>query len=242
MIHCVTLGFVPARIWAKSLAAFKETTVLDGVQHHFLNQHYPLNKQQNSAELRDIAEDNGLVWHDAGKNLGLHHGFNYVTKQFGLKPDDIVIAYDPDSNPVSKGWDEALVIALSEPKYVWASVMLKPARESIDKVGKAVEANVKGVRVLELAHPVINSVSAFKGSWLLDCGGFSEPNEFYGGLECHMWPQLGNKKWVFLEDFHESHEILHKQDEDYRKYKWDHAYHRNWAGDFESWLKHKGKL
>jgi hypothetical protein len=236
-VHVVSLGFVPARIWRESLKRFQQTTVLKDIKHHFLLQHYPLNKAQNSAELREIAKDNGLIWHDAGKNLGLHDGFNFVTEQFGLKPEDVVIAYDPDSNPVSTGWDEALVTVLSEPRYVWASLMLPAARKSLAGQARAVPNAVKGVRVLEIAQPVINSISAFNGSWLLDCGGLTEPNKFYGGLECQMWPKLKDKKWVFLPDYTENHDLLHTQDPEYRQYKWEHAHERTWAGDFESWLK-----
>ncbi len=239
MIYAISLGFVPARIARESFHSFytKKHPGLE-VRHIFLNQHYPLNEAENSVALRVICDSYGIEFMDAGRNLGLHKGWNYVQERLPLKPEDVVIAYDPDSNPISPGWDMALITALNDPRHGWATLNSAWAEDQVTRAG--FEERIVGghLAVRKVSQACMNSVSAWKGKYLLHTKGLYEGNEFYGGLECHMFPKLAEcgLEWVFVRDWWEDHSFHVQQDPQYRDYKWAHAHLGTWKGDFKSFL------
>ena len=234
----ITLGFAPSRIWAQSLRAHFCTKSLQ-TEHFFIDQHYPIDETMNRQRLRELCHTYGVKVLDPGENLGLAKGFNWALQQIGVKDEDIVIAYDPDVHPLTPGWDSALVDVLRwKDDVVWASVcsdqmeadiLSKPHRQH--KIARH--------DVLQVRAPVMNSICAWKGKFLNAAGGLSEPNAFYGGLECSMWNILEKNdwKWVFLRNFREDPAIHWQQDDQYRKYKWEHAHLQKWKGDFKSFLE-----
>lgn len=240
-VFTITLGFVPARIWRQSAAAYAKTRNPDlRYRHYFVDQHYPLNKEKNRAELREICAEYGIEVLDPGRNLGLHEGFNWALRTINPPKHAVIIAYDPDVNPTTPGWDMALVRAIrgdSERKTVWSSLMHEMAEKELAQRGHKPYRKADGyLRLIPVRTSIMNSISAFSNEWLTRTGGLHEPTNYYGHLEAAMWARLEGKDWVFLPDYTENEDFRHQQDEEYKVYKWVHAHLDSWKGDFESWL------
>lgn len=239
-VYAISLCFNRPDVIRSGLSAYYKTKnpALE-VVHALVDQHYPLpDKETIHREVKAIAREFNCIYLDPGKNLGLHHGFNWACKQLKVKSDDIVIGYDPDSNPVSPGWDMALITVLSQPEIVWASLM-NPRTEADIKAKGYTEQWVNGhIRIWITKHAVINSVCAWRYSFIEKAGGLDEHSKFYGGLEVTMWPHLARqgKKWALLPDWRETDDIVYTVDWQYKHYKWFHGFRRKWDGDFESYL------
>lgn len=239
-VYAITLCFTRPEIVRTSLEQFYKTATLKDVKHILLNQHYPLPSHQKvREELEQIAKDFNCVLMDAGKNLGLHHGFNHVTSNLSLNPDDIIIGYDHDSYPTTNGWDEALVTTMNSKSTIgWVSLHVDKTFSEV--VGAPLEPGLAGnIRYFRFYKPVTNSICALRWKFLNDVGGLQEPTNFYGHLESAMWQKLQQQKmyWVFLWDYHEGHNPNLIHDRHYTHYKHAHAHSKEWAGDFESFLK-----
>jgi len=236
----ITLGFVPARIWKQSAAAYAATrNPLLRYKHYFVDQHYPLKKEKNRVALRKICEEHGIEVLDPGKNLGLHDGFNWALRQINPPDHAVIIAYDPDTNPLGQGWDMALVRAIrgdSKQNVVWASLIHEQAAKELEERGYERRKADGYIDLMVTRRPVMNSISAFSYGWLKRVGGLSEPTAFYGHLEAAMYDKLGGRDWAFLPGWAENEVLRAKQDKEYMTYKWVHAHLQTWKGDFESWL------
>lgn len=243
MVRVVTLslGFAPARLVDRSLAAYRATRNPDLPYEHFLlDQHYPLDKERNRQEIRSLCDLYDVEVLDAGRNLGLHGGFNWAVRQLGLRADDIVIAYDLDSLPLTKGWDMALVRAIAgdpEGRVVWSSLLNPRSRRDLEARGY-VRRQVDGYLELWVTRTAVtNSICAWRYGWLERVGFLSEPRAFYGHLEAAMFDRLGAASdWAFLPGWTESDELRDLHDRAYVVYKWCHSHLKSWDGDFESWL------
>lgn len=242
--YIITLAFNRPDIIRESLDQCKKTvSQCLKYRHIIVNNWYPLGgKQENTRKLIQYASENGMEVLDPGRNLGLHHGFNWACSQLPLKDDDILIGYDPDSYPVTPGWDMALITAIAHGGNVaWASLMNPISRKELDERGFT-PRKIGHIHTLETHRPCVNSICAWRWDFLRKAGGLKEPTAFYGGLECAMWKALNDQKqkWVFLLEWCEKSYFFDKQDTLYRDYKWHHAHTGQWPGDFESYLKHRG--
>lgn len=238
-IYTITVGYVPARIWEKSIQRYQETRHGGlNYEHIFIDQHYPLNQVENSEALRAINIKSGVQTIDLGRNLGLHGGFNAALMGVPLQPEDVVIGYDPDSYPENSGWDMALVTALLDPKIAWASLMA-PWLDEPMKHRNLKKRFVNQVEVWIQPEPIMNSICAWKGDYLLKVGGLYEKSKWYGGLEVCMWDSLvkNNYEWAFLPGWRENHSLHWEQDELYKVWKWRLAHERVTTDDFETWLQ-----
>lgn len=236
MIFVFTLGFAPHRILKKGLDQFKLTSTT-GHLHVYLNQHYPINKVENEHACDLERFMNGILRLDHGKNLGLHIGFNALLEYVKPKPDDVVIAYDPDSFPIQKGWDKAMVDVLKDKSFGWITIMNPRCKRELLEFGYTEEV-VNGHRVWVTKKDIVNSTCAWRAEFLIKTQGLHESRPYYGHLESVMWNKMKamNLKWGFLVDFEESDELRDLHDRDYIVYKWCHSHLSSWDGDFESWL------
>jgi hypothetical protein len=229
-IAVLTLGFMKWQIIAKSFEQLYRTKSI-AWEHHVLDQHYPLNEKENRDSLRDICLDYKATLHDAGKNLGLHEGVNYLIQKTQPK---VVIGYDPDSFPLRVGWDDAITKVLCD-KVVW-STLGNPRSLSEVKARGYQEVNYNFVRCWVTKQAVVNSVCAWWVPWLEEVK-LTEPRPFYGHLETEMFSKLKGREWVFLPGFEESDHLRWQHDKEYTLYKWAHAHLKSWDGDFKSWLE-----
>jgi len=241
-VYTIAMAFMNYRIIAKSLAAFQDTrNVALENKLVILNQHYPLNYDENQIVLKELAKQHNAILIDAKKNLGLHGGFNFAMNHLKLKDGDIVIGYDPDSLPLQYGWDMALVRAIQgDPKQrvVWASLMNPRSLSDIKERGYDVRKADGYIELWITRQAVVNSICAWSYRWLKEVGFLNEHRPFYGHLEGAMWGAMDNRKydWAFLPGWTESDCLRDMHDRDYVIYKCCHSHLKSWDGDFKSWL------
>lgn len=239
--YIITLGFVPARIWEKCCKRVYDSRNKDlEIEHLFLYQHYPLEKDENKKRLQEICDIYGIHWLDAGKNLGLHKGFNFVLEQLRcrLNHKDVIIGLDPDTYPLSPGWDMALVTCFQNPRVGWASLMSERAKPELLERGFD-EKMIGHQKVWFTKKPVVNSICAWSWGFLNTAGGLKEPREYYGGLEADMWIALKkqNLDWVFTVGWEEDDRLRNEQDHLYKVWKWRYSHELKTKKDFATWLK-----
>lgn len=175
---------------------------------------------------------------DAGKNLGLHHGFNHVLSKIGFNSSDDVIAFDADTFPLTDAWDRDLINLLREKDIGWASLM-NPRSEREITPKRYKKRMVGDVEAWITPEPVVNSISAFRGDFLCATSGLHEKNDYYGHLEGVMWPLLKQLRleWAFVVNQKESEHLRNEHDDDYTRFKWVIAHEGSWTSDMESWIK-----
>lgn len=240
-VYTITLGFGPAKMIRQSFIRYYETRNKElPFTHVLVDQHYPINKEENRKEIAEICKEFGVAIVDPGKNLGLHEGFNWAMRKLEMKPEDIMICFDPDSYPVTPGWDMALVRAIlgdPEKRIAWASVTNKSSMGDIIAKGHTVRKSDGFIELWIPNHPIVNFLCAFHVEWLLSVGGLSEPKNFYGHLESHMYSKLGNRQWALLPGWWEDSRLCEMQDWQLFAYKIAHAFYDTWTGDFESFYQ-----
>lgn len=185
-----------------------------------LDNNCPLMRDKNF--LKDLCTRLGFEYHNAGSNLGLHDGYNYLITKLP-KGATRFILFDGDSYPVTPDWHIPLLKLLDDPSVVWGSLYNQISyREMSERGGN--KSVVSGYKVTIPTGAVMNSVSSFSIEWINSVHGFTEPNKFYGGLEVHMWAKIPKgKKWIFLDDYAETINPI-EPDPIYTQYKWAHAH------------------
>lgn len=234
-IYTITMGFVPNRIWKQSVESYYRHAQRK-TEHIFVDQHYPLNENENRRALWQTCCDHGISVIDPGRNLGGVNGFNYAIDRINPNPEDVIIGYDPDSFAISPGWDGALVDAIAlDPKINWTSLMSDRAKPELQSRGYD-KRFVSHIEVWKTRQPVVNSVCAFRAGWLKSIGGLGQNSAWYGGLETKMFESLRGGEWCFVPGWFESDEIRNQQDREYLWWKWMHAHLHEWPGDFKSYV------
>lgn len=252
-VHFLTMLYCNSRVFAAGMEELHRTVNLRGMEatHWLLNQHYPLNGEATTSTARDYAEGenaryghSGAVrWLDAGHNLGLHRGLNYMVDQLDLQDDDVVIGFDPDEKPLREGWAQAMVdVFKADPTCGWISLMSPPAAEYMNSHG-ATDKDVGPHRLRVPGYSLINTVCGWSGRAIKAMGKFTEPHGFYGGFEGAMMPPtMAAGYWIgWLRDYwvaplHDLHEP------EYQLYK---RHHVGFAlpvfpGSFADWCNSRG--
>lgn len=212
-------------------------TIVDKSNVFILDNNYPLLKDKDF--IKNICKKYGFTYFNAGHNLGLHEGYNYLITQLP-KECDTFICYDGDSYPVTQGWDVPIIEVFNDEKVVWSSLHNVHSFNEMDERGYT-DKIINNINCRVTKKPVVNSICAFKRKWLEDVGFLSEPSKYYGGLEMAMWyKKKPEYDWVFLKDFTEIAipNLSEIQDSIYTEYKWEHA-HKGNNMIFAEYVKHK---
>lgn len=122
-----------------------------------------------------------------GKNVGGHGGFNLALSCLPYEDDDMILGYDPDSNPTVLGWVRAMeTVMMMDPSL--GGISLMPAWIK-NKPGWNVEM-IGGHRVAFRDKPEMYNVTAFRGSFLRSTQGLQAQRPFYGHVEREMHCRL----------------------------------------------------
>jgi hypothetical protein len=226
----LTISYHKEEIVRKSYEQLKKTTADNPMPVLVLDNHYPLIKDKNF--VKNICEELGFLYFSAGQNIGLHNGYNYLRKFVTTKR---FILYDGDSFPTTDDWNTALTDVVRDPRTVWASLYNHHSYSELDNRGYWTK-EINGYKCRVTQQAVTNSVCAFQTEWVESVGGFSEPNEFYGGFEVSMWKKMNPhmEQWAFLNDYKEDRIHL-ENDSIYTEYKWKHA-HLGMRMSFEQYV------
>lgn len=242
-VFAISLGHCNPSVWARSAAQFyatagfdKPSRFLSTFEHFWLDQHYPLGDRSDA---HGVCKRYGIRVLDAGRNLGLHDGFNHVVRELGPRPGDLFVGYDPDSWPVTPGWLQRMVeVAATAKRVGWISLMNPVSRREMGERGFKPE-QLGDLVLWETLAPVVNSICAWPAEFLLSAGGLREPLQYYGYLECAMWDELRKqgKRWVFIDSVWEGQELVGAGDPEYREWKAKYAHARETNLSFGDWLK-----
>lgn len=230
----VILGFANEATANRTLAAVKATRSATDIDWLLVDNHYP---EISDGFWASWAKELGAEYLDPGRNLGLHHGLNFALTAVNADRADLMLGVDPDTRPLTDGWDDALMQALAIPDVGWASLG-NDHSEGEMRIRGFSESQESGLRLFTTKTAVVNSICGFKLSWVKDVGGFQEPSAYYGGVEGMMFPMChkARLRWVWLRDFREGKWETDLSDYDYKAYKWAHA-HKGWPGEYSEWLK-----
>lgn len=203
---------------------------------YVLNNHYPL-WPEGFAE--GLQKQYGFEMLDAGRNVGLAGGLNFMLKNTPYT--DLNLLMDCDAVPLTEGWDIALTEVLTDDTIAWAGIWNEVSYREMDERGFT-SVVVNGYICREPKQPGINSISGHKRKWIDDIGGFKDENKFYGGSEVVLHQHVNEKnRHVFLDDFKEAaaYVIPCLHEDEYTEYKRKHAIGLGgrFEGSFEDWLK-----
>lgn len=241
MIATISLCYNQPDVIYNSVRRYYETTT-QPTRHILFDAQWPLERTKMDNVLKTLHADYGCEIHNIGQNMGLARNFNHCLSLIDLDSTELVVAYDPDSWPMERGWDQAMLdVIRSRANAAWISLWHPHAqRELLGENRGAAEGNL-----VWATSAVMNSVSGFRPSWLKACGGLYEINPFYGGVESNTWDRLAEHgmRWVFLRDYTEvfwpKPELLNSE---YRDYKFQTTHGGKKQVEFSEWLRAKGLL
>lgn len=242
-IYAITLCHNAPDVVEESIEQFYRTVMFKPEAHGLLDAYWPLDKSGTSDVIDRMCEKHGCLKFDAGKNIGLHHGFNYVFEQMKIPRDAIVIGYDPDSYPTTPDWDRGMRdVFEADSKMAWLGLWHAHCERELKAECRAIKTEIGG-QVVWVAHtPCLTSISAFNSNFLHNCGGLDEPSPFYGGLECQMFPKIQayGLKQGFLEDYKEHPGGIFEINPHYTKWKYQTTHGGELQIPFPDWLKKEG--
>lgn len=238
--HVVMPGFAPARIIHQGLSNIHATWSNAPKTFWLIDAHYPINRSKNVAEIHRLAQHFGLIVLDPGRDLGLHGNLNFWMDQVKPEAGDVMIGVDPDSNPITPGWDQALLETLSQNKEFGAVSLFNPKSEK--EFGRPPWVSGRGCshRALIAPQPMTCTVTAFDLDLIRAMGGFRQPKHYWGGFEKDLWARMAlfRRRWGFLKDFKDLHDLNEVADPEYTEWKFAHFY-MGYKLSFESYLSER---
>jgi len=137
--YILTMVYTGAKMFRAGMERLHASTdlVAHGAQHVLLDQHWPLDYAATRAAIDEyVAAHPDTVLLDAGANLGLHRGLNYMVEHaLAAAPDDaVIVAFDPDEAPQTTTWLQAMRSVMSaDSKCGWLSLMNRPCLDHLDE-------------------------------------------------------------------------------------------------------------
>lgn len=181
------------------IVAFSLTKLLMTTSRHLdwfvVDNHWPVDKYKSSLTLERVARlVNGMVIRPS-QNLGGHGGFNYALSHMRLTEEDLILGYDPDSNPITPEWLDAMVHVMThKPILNYVSLMHEHIVERPWEI-----SDVKGIKIAQLPRPEMANVTLWRGRALLE-GGIKASRKYYGFVETEMWK---DGRSAYLYDYRE---------------------------------------
>lgn len=219
MSYLLTISYHNQQIAETTYRQLVKTMSQEPCQVLLLDNNCPLMSDKNY--LPNLCKELGFIYHNAGKNLGLHDGYNYLISNLPEDADRYIL-FDGDSYPITENWHIPLLKLHDDSRIVWTSLYNKHSYKEMSERSFRSEV-LFGYNCQIVLAPVINSISCFKKSWTDSVGGLTEPMRFYGGLEMSMWHKKSvDKLWVFLNDYKEESNPT-PNDPIYTEYKVAHA-------------------
>ena len=259
-VYMCSLCFCNDRVLLAGLEALHRTNTPNlVVAHYLLDNHYPFKHYRTQAAMVQAQIKYNARVVDGLEDRGLAGNANFLLKYMmekGMKEEDLLIGYDPDSKPLNRGWDKTLVeVMVAEPKLAYLSLNNPPIEPNLESIqGKkpylrGEEKKIAGHRVFIVSadtNDMIN-VSCWRVSWLKAIGGTpAGPNTPYYGFNEGPLKAAVNHTGMqngYLLDFKEDGRgdkgwfgYLH--DFEYQNWKKDHL--SGYRPSFAQWLKDRG--
>lgn len=214
--------------------------------HVIIDNHYPVDKEQNKKKLKELAREYNCLYVDSGQDLGLHRGLNNAMLRASIRPGDILIGCDPDDRPSPDFLDIMKEVMLADPKLAVCCLSFSVIFDRIKQgvTFKKMEIAGHDLRV----HPGVEmwNIAGFNTHLLGRIGGFSQPNNFYGGIEIDLYKAWTKRDMYYGYLYNVISDALPMDrtnrvffDPEYRQWKTDHV--NGYKKSFELWLKERGK-
>lgn len=200
-----------------------------------VDHHWPISKMMTSALIRDSLVDIVLGFViQPEKNLGAHGGFNFAIQRLidnhNLSDDDLVLSYDPDSNPVTPDWLKAMSeVMTADPLLDYLSLMPEVCKNN--RVWHI--RNVAGYAVATHEKPEMINVTLWRGRCIKQ--KLTAYSALYGHVESAMWDR-GFKSAYLLHFLEDPCPIYHPQI--YADWKIAHSSGK-YPGNFDQYIKDK---
>ncbi len=241
-LHVITICHMEPEIVAWSLMRYHRTTHIVPDSWTLLDNCWPIRWSNSFLGLKKIANlvPNGLL-QTTPVNLGGHGGFNAVLNTLKIQPDDFVLGYDPDSNPVYQGWLEAMLSVMkADPTLGYVSLL---DNRNTDR--KWTYETIDGYKVAFIDHPEMWNVTLFRGAAVAQ-GMLSDASKwgatFYGHVETAMFKyvrELGMRNGYMFDYREDKCPLEHPVA--YTNWKQAHAYGK-YPGNFDAYCKERGIL
>ncbi len=243
----ITPAFCKSILLHHSLKNYYELQT-ENYEHWILLNHYPVDEERNTDEIRKIAEQYKCKVFDSEYDRGLHKSVNNFYDHNPQPEGTIQIGFDPDGaiEQLSKGFDKALSETLRDgiKSHSLCLLNLWNYEREINKGSENDKVIINGNRVL--MHPTVGvlNIGAVDLDWIKSIGGFTEPCEYYGYIELALWQHMfGKKRLGYLTEFKERYHAYPEDciDPEYQQWKAEHI--KGFTGSFEEWLKlHKPEM
>jgi hypothetical protein len=232
----ITLTYLDLPLLEFSLERFYATSSLYQKEHILIDHHWPLDYWNHRHGVLRLAEKYGCKVMSPYRNLGGHGGYNWAIKNLPIDPHDIVITYDGDSNPVSYGWDFALVSLLThDPAYAAASLFIDAELSTQDWMRYTTRAGLDVMKP-KVGIEMIN-VTAWRAQFIQQVQGIQGEHRFYGQIEAPMFELMKTHQKLhgYLADYKE---VPRPFQPDARYQAWKDAHVRDYfRGNFDEWLR-----
>ncbi len=197
----LTSCHVDAKILEFSMERLRATTKLP-FEHVFLDHHWPEDYWQTRHKVLEVAEKYNCRVMSNYQNLGGHQGYNWSLGQLPLQNNDLIVTYDPDSNPITEGWLEAMVEAMEADKNL-AYLSLLPNVIHKNRIWNPETISGTGIKICYNVLDMVN-VTIWRMSFLTKTKGILG-NSWYGHIESQMAQQARylSLKHAFLYDYRE---------------------------------------
>lgn len=196
-----------------------------------VDHHWPIEQKKASDTLRFVRHIVDADVISPLYNLGGHGGINYAVRnlelQFSLTDDDLVLLYDPDSNPVTQGWLQSLVdVMQADPTLDYLSLMHSDVVNQKDWH----LTTIANHRVASHPAPEMFNVTLFRGKCIKQ--QITAYSTFYGHVESSL-KSRGFKNAYLIDVREETCPIPHPAI--YSQWKREHAAGL-FKGNFDNYL------
>lgn len=239
-IKMITVGHCNWKTWegcCKNLYAIKSPEI--EIEHYFVYHYYPIDEANNRVQLERITKEYGLIWLDPKKNIGAVNAFNWALDNY-VHAQDFIFGFDPDTQPLEKGWDLALYNVISDPKIGWAALSCEATPNEVKERSKMVrETKINDISVYLCDTPMMISTGVMKMDFIKYAGGVLPKHNIYGGTEVFMWSYMKalGLDLAILKDYHDISEIKNATtDPIYHVWKTKHG-HQAYPHNFDVFLK-----
>lgn len=230
MIYAVTLSHCLPEVISHGLSKARRTMgSFDKIdQWIVVDHHWPLQKELTSKIITQAA----LIVHGSiikpEKNLGGVGGFNFAFSQLDIRDDDLILIYDPDSNPITHDWFTAMIDVMREDTSIpYLSLMFRCHLNNRQWMIK----EVAGHRVASDHNPDAINVTLFRGSVVKN--GLPGSEKMWGGLEAALF-RLNQKGSYLIDVIEDSCPIAHPPE--YGRWKGQHD-QNHFAGNFDEYVR-----
>lgn len=240
-IYTLTLGFCPWRVLDAGMDDYYSTAAIKPDRHYFLDQHYPMGREDNLVNFKRICDRHGIAYIDSGHDRGMCEGWNMMMDIIPFESGDVLIGYDPDAKPLSKGWDKAMIDVLKAASiFDIVATSQSFTNEHIYPVGviQGTFSNVAKQNIFRVNLPSLDMMTVTAARWeLLKDRKLVSGMAYWGGTESTVrdWMIERGTTYCYLLDHQENNGNAHLGDIEYRHYK--DALIKGYQESFEEYLK-----